>query len=36
MSLPSEQPPPLEKPKLSAEERRARQADRLTTIVPGS
>jgi hypothetical protein len=31
MSLPPDQPPP-EKPKLSAEERRARHADRLTTI----
>jgi hypothetical protein len=31
MSLPSDQPP-LEKPKMSAEERRQRQADRLTTI----
>jgi hypothetical protein len=31
MSLPPDQPPP-EKPKLSAEERRVRQADRLTTI----
>ena len=34
MSLPPNQPPPPEKPKLSAEERRARQADRLTTIRP--
>ena len=34
MSLPPDQPPPAppEKPKLSAEERRARQADRLATI----
>jgi hypothetical protein len=35
MSLPPDQPPPPSpptKPKLSAEERRARQADRLTTI----
>jgi hypothetical protein len=32
MSLPPDQPPPPEKPKLSAEERRVRQADRLTTI----
>ena len=34
MSLPSDQPPtsPPEKPKLTPEERRARQADRLTTI----
>ena len=31
MTLPPDQPPP-EKPKLSAEERRTRQADRLTTI----
>jgi hypothetical protein len=31
MNLPPDQPPP-EKPKLSAEERRIRQADRLTTI----
>ena len=31
MTLSSDQPPP-EKPKLSAEERRIRQADRLTTI----
>ena len=31
MTLPPDQPPP-EKPKLSAEERRARHADRLTTI----
>jgi hypothetical protein len=31
MTLPPDQPPP-EKPKLSTEERRARQADRLTTI----
>ena len=31
MNLPPDQPPP-EKPKLSAEERRTRQADRLTTI----
>jgi hypothetical protein len=35
MSLPPDQllpPSPPEKPKMSAEERRARQADRLTTI----
>ena len=34
MSLPPDQPPPSPpaKPKLSAEERRARLADRLTTI----
>ena len=35
MSLPPDQPPPAsppEKPKLTPEERRARQADRLTTI----
>jgi hypothetical protein len=34
MSLPPDQPPssPPAKPKLSAEDRRARQADRLTTI----
>jgi hypothetical protein len=35
MSLFPDQPPPVsppEKPKMSAEERRARQADRLTTI----
>jgi hypothetical protein len=32
MNLPPNQPPPPEKPKLSAEERRVRQADRLTTI----
>src|SRR3954451_19814617 len=32
MSLPPDQPPPSEKSKLPAEERRARQADRLTTI----
>ena len=34
MNLPSDQPPqsPPEKPKMSGEERRARQADRLTTI----
>jgi hypothetical protein len=34
MSLPPDQPPssPPAKPKLSAEERRARQADRLTMI----
>src|SRR5215210_2520571 len=34
MSLPPDQPPPSPpaKPKLSAEERRARHADRLTTI----
>ena len=34
MSLPPDQPPPSSpaKPKLSAEERRARLADRLTTI----
>ena len=34
MSLPSDQPPtsPPAKPKLTLEERRARQADRLTTI----
>ena len=34
MSLPSDQPPtsPPAKPKLTPEERRARQADRLTTI----
>jgi hypothetical protein len=34
MSLPPDQPPssPPPKPKLSAEERRARQADRLTMI----
>ena len=34
MSLPPDQPPPspLEKLKLTPEERRARQADRLTTI----
>jgi hypothetical protein len=33
MSLPSDQPPPSPtKPKLSREERRARQADRLTMI----
>ncbi len=31
MSLPPDQPPPA-KPKLTPEERRARQADRLTTI----
>ena len=31
MSLPPDQPPPT-KPKLTPEERRARQADRLTTI----
>ena len=31
MSLPPDQPPPT-KPKLSAEERRARHADRLVTI----
>ena len=32
MSLPPEQPPAPAKPKLSAEERRARDTDRLTTI----
>ena len=35
MSLPPDQPPPTSppaKPKLTPEERRARQADRLTTI----
>ena len=32
MNLPPDQPPPPEKPKLPAEERRARQADRLTSI----
>jgi hypothetical protein len=35
MSLPSDQPPPTsspEKPKMSAEERRRRHADRLATI----
>src|SRR3954470_15840849 len=32
MSLPPDQPPPPAKPKLTPEERRARQADRLTTI----
>jgi len=32
MNLPPDQPPPPEKPKLSAEERRARQADRLASI----
>ena len=34
MSLPTDQPPPAQptKPKLTPEERRARQADRLTTI----
>jgi hypothetical protein len=32
MSQPPDQPPPPAKPKLSAEERRARQADRLTMI----
>jgi hypothetical protein len=32
MSLPPDQSPPPAKPKMSAEERRARQADRLTTI----
>jgi hypothetical protein len=32
MSTHPDQPPPLEKPKLTPEERRARQADRLTTI----
>jgi hypothetical protein len=32
MSLPPDQPPPSSPAKLSAEERRARQADRLTTI----
>ena len=32
MNPPPDQPPPSEKPKLSAEERRIRQADRLTTI----
>src|SRR6476661_8463275 len=32
MSLPPDQPPPSEKPKMSAEERRAWHADRLTTI----
>ncbi len=34
MSLPSDQPPPSPpaKPKISAEERHRRQADRLTTI----
>jgi hypothetical protein len=32
MSLPPDQPTSPSKPKLSAEERRARQADRLTTI----
>src|SRR3712207_1176113 len=30
--MPSDQPPPPSKPKLSAEEHRARQADRLKTI----
>ena len=32
MSTPPDQPSPPEKPKHSAEERRARHADRLTTI----
>ena len=32
MSLPTDQPPPPEKPKTSGEERRARYTDRLTTI----
>jgi hypothetical protein len=32
MSLPPDQPPPPEKPKLTPEERRARQADRLIAI----
>ena len=32
MSLPPDQPPPPEKPKMSAEERRVRHADRLATI----
>jgi predicted flap endonuclease-1-like 5' DNA nuclease len=32
MSTPPDQPSPPEKPKQSAEERRARHADRLTTI----
>ena len=32
MKMPSDQPPPPEKPKLTPEERRIRQADRLTTI----
>jgi predicted flap endonuclease-1-like 5' DNA nuclease len=32
MSLPPDQPPATAKPKLAPEERRARQADRLTTI----
>ena len=32
MSLPPDQPPLLEKPKLAPEERRARQADRLIAI----
>jgi len=32
MSLPPDQPPPPAKPKLTPEERRARQADRLATI----
>ena len=32
MSQPPDQPPPPANPKLTPEERRARQADRLTTI----
>ena len=32
MSLPPDQPPATSKPKLAPEERRTRQADRLTTI----
>ena len=32
MSLPPDEPPPPSKPKISAQERRTRQADRLKTI----
>ena len=32
MSLPPDKPPPPSKPKISAQERRARQADRLASI----
>ena len=32
MSLPPDEPPPPSKPKISAQERRTRQADRLTSI----
>ena len=32
MNLPPDQPPPPEKPKLTPEERRVRQADRLASI----